>query len=58
MGRLTKLQTHYAGNPESVKELLSIGEAKPDQALDAAQVAALTGITSLILNLDEVITKE
>jgi hypothetical protein len=56
--RLTKLQTHYAGNPESVKELLSIGEAKPDQALDAAQVAALTGITSLILNLDEVITKE
>jgi hypothetical protein len=38
--------------------LLSIGEAKPDQALDAAQVAALTGITSLILNLDEVITKE
>ena len=49
---------HYAGNPESVKELLSIGEAKPDQALDGAQVAALTGITSLILNLDEVITKE
>jgi len=56
--RLAKLQTHYAGNPESVKELLSIGEAKPDQALDGAQVAALTGITSLILNLDEVITKE
>ena len=56
--RLAKLQIHYAGNPESVKELLSIGESKPDQALDGAQVAALTGITSLILNLDEVITKE
>jgi hypothetical protein len=41
-----------------VKELLSIGEAKPDPALDGARVAALTGITSLILNLDEVITKE
>ena len=56
--RLAKLQAHYAGNLESVKELLSIGEAKPDPALDGAQVAALTGITSLILNLDEVITKE
>ena len=56
--RLAKLKVHYAGNPKSVKELLSIGEAKPDPALDGAQVAALTGITSLILNLDEVITKE
>jgi len=56
--RLAKLQAHYAKQPEAVKELLSIGEAKPDPALDTAQVAALTGITSLILNLDEVITKE
>ena len=55
---LAKLQTHYAGNPESVKALLSVGEAKPDSTLDGAKVAALTGITSLILNLDEVITKE
>ncbi|HJN82593.1 MAG TPA: DUF1553 domain-containing protein, partial [Verrucomicrobiota bacterium] len=57
-GRLAKLQAHYAKQPEAVKELLSIGEAKPDPALDGARVAALTGITSLILNLDEVITKE
>jgi hypothetical protein len=56
--RLAKLQAHYAKQPEAVKELLSIGEAKPDPALDGARVAALTGITSLILNLDEVITKE
>ena len=56
--RLSKLQAHYARNLESVKDLLSIGEAKPDPALDGVQVAAFTGITSLILNLDEVITKE
>ena len=56
--RLAKLQAHYAGKPESVKALLSVGEAKPDSTLDGAKVAALTGITSLILNLDEVITKE
>ena len=41
-----------------MKDLLSIGESKPDPALDGVQVAAFTGITSLILNLDEVITKE
>ena len=56
--RLAKLQAYYARNLESVKDLLSIGEAKPDPALDGIQVAAFTGITSLILNLDEVITKE
>ena len=56
--RLAKLQAHYARNLESVKELLSIGEAKPNPTLDGVQVAAFTGITSLILNLDEVITKE
>ena len=56
--RLSKLQAHYARNLESVKDLLSIGESKPDPALDGVQVAAFTGITSLILNLDEVITKE
>ena len=56
--RLAKLQTHYADHPGDASELLSVGEAKPDPALDAAQVAALTGITSLILNLDEVITRE
>ena len=56
--RLAKLQAHYAEKPESVKALLSVGEAKPDPALNGTQVAALTGVTSLILNLDEVITKE
>jgi len=56
--RLTKLHAHYARHLDEANELLSVGEAKPDPALDTAQVAALTGITSLILNLDEVLTKE
>jgi hypothetical protein len=56
--RLTKLHAHYARHLGEANELLSVGEAKPDPALDTAQVAALTGITSLILNLDEVLTKE
>jgi hypothetical protein len=56
--RFAKLQKHYADQPKAVKELLSVGEVRPDPALDGARVAALTGITSLILNIDEVITKE
>ena len=39
-------------------ELLSVGQSKPDPTLNAVEVAALTGITSLIFNLDEVLTKE
>jgi len=56
--RLAKLKAHYASHPGEAKELLSAGQSKADPTLDAVEVAALTGITSLILNLDEVITKE
>ena len=55
--RMITVSFHHKGS-EAVKDLRSIGEAKPDPALDGVQVAAFTGITSLILNLDEVITKE
>ncbi|MEE2948434.1 MAG: DUF1553 domain-containing protein [Verrucomicrobiota bacterium] len=56
--RLAKLQAHYANNPSEANELLAVGQAKPDPTLNAIHVASLTGITSLILNLDEVLTKE
>ena len=56
--RLTKLQTHYSSHPKEAMELLSVGQSKPDPTLNAVEVAALTGITSLIFNLDEVLTKE
>ena len=48
----------YRANGEAAKKLLSIGESSRDEKLDVAELAALTTVSSLILNLDEAITRE
>jgi hypothetical protein len=54
----TKQSAIYAGDPESAAKLLTIGESPRDAAIPAAQLAAWTNVCSIILNLDETITKE
>ncbi len=57
---LETFQAHYQeleANPEAAKKLIAVGESKPDETLDAVEVAAWTMIANLILNLDEVINK-
>ena len=44
-------------NPEAAKELIAVGESKPDEKLDPIEVATWTMIANLILNLDEVLNK-
>ena len=39
-------------------KLVSTGESKRDGRLDVAELAAYTAVASMILNLDEAITKE
>ena len=49
---------HFRNNPDLAAELSKAGEyIKPD-ALDPAEHAALTLVTSAVLNLDEVLTRE
>jgi mono/diheme cytochrome c family protein len=48
----------YRAAPEAALALASAGEAPRDASLDAAEVAAYTTVASLLLNLDETITKE
>jgi hypothetical protein len=48
----------YEANPESAGEAIRHGESKPAPELDQVQLAAFTAVASLILNLDETITKE
>jgi hypothetical protein len=48
---------HYVKEPGAAKELISIGESKPDQRCAASELAAWTMIGNVILNLDEVMTK-
>ena len=53
---------HYRGNfgtdRESALKLLTQGEHARNEVLDAAELASYTTVASLILNLDETITKE
>ena len=50
---LTKFRSH----PDHALKLLSVGEAKRDETLDPAEVAAMSTVAGVILNLDEVVTK-
>jgi hypothetical protein len=55
---LNKQMDYFSRNPLEAARLLSVGEKKNDGKLDAAEVAAYAATASLILNLDEVITKQ
>lgn len=48
----------FRTDPKVATKLLSVGEAPQDAALDSAELAANTSIASLILNLDEAVTKQ
>lgn len=47
----------FKTDAEAATKFLSIGEAKRNESLDAATHAALTVVTSMILNLDETLTR-
>ncbi len=47
----------YQSDEEQALALLGVGESKRDESLDAVELAAWTTVASIILNLDETITK-
>ncbi len=48
---------HFKKSPDAAKNLLSVGDSPRDETLDAAEHAAWTIVASMLLNLDEVITR-
>jgi hypothetical protein len=50
--------SHYAANPAAADELIGVGESPRDERLQTIEWAAYTNIASVILNLDEALTKE
>ena len=56
--RLGTLIQQYAADPPAALKLLALGESKRNATLDPVEHAAYTGLCSLILNLDEAISKE
>jgi hypothetical protein len=47
----------YRRDPRAARKLLSVGESKRDEKLDAAELAAWSVVASMILNLDETVTR-
>jgi len=48
----------YLTTPDLARKLLAVGESSPDPALPSDEHAAMTIVTSMILNLDETLTRE
>jgi mono/diheme cytochrome c family protein len=48
---------HFTANIEAAKRFIEVGELKPDESLDPVELAAWTMVANLILNLDEVVSK-
>jgi hypothetical protein len=58
LGVLRQLEHSYKTNEGAAREILSEGESPRNRKLDACELASYTGVASLILNLDETVTKE
>jgi hypothetical protein len=48
----------YKANPEAAAKYLSQGESPRDGELDTSELAAYAAVASMMLNMDETITKE
>jgi Protein of unknown function (DUF1553)/Protein of unknown function (DUF1549)/Concanavalin A-like lectin/glucanases superfamily/Planctomycete cytochrome C len=55
---LDKQLDFFTRNPQEAARLLSVGEMRNDKRLNVTELAAYTTTASLILNLDEVITRQ
>ena len=55
---LTGMQDNFSADSEAASKYLTAGESKADANLNPIELAAYTAVTQLILNLDEVVTKE
>ena len=58
LARLATLKQQYAADSAAARKLLTVGESKRDEKLDPVEHAAWTGLCSLVLNLDEAVTKD
>lgn len=56
--RLKELRKEYDGSEEEAKKITLIGEFQVNENLDRTDYAAYTVLSSLVLNLDETITRQ
>ena len=58
LARLDTLRGQFRAEPAAARELASVGEAPRPESLDVVEHAAWTALCSLLMNLDEVLSKE
>ena len=56
--RLQTLREAFAKDEAAAKKLIAVGESKANDKLNPVDLAAFTSVASLLLNLDETISKE
>ncbi len=56
--RLQSLRALFTADDAAAKKLIAVGESKANDKLKPADLAAFTSLASLLLNLDETISKE
>jgi mono/diheme cytochrome c family protein len=58
LGGLSDYQSHFVSRIEDAQALLAVGDTDPDASVAEAELAAYTMLASVMLNLDEIITRE
>jgi mono/diheme cytochrome c family protein len=58
LARLDVLKQQFTADPSAAQKLLAVGESKRNESLAPADHAAWTGLSQLVLNLDEALSKE
>ena len=58
LGGLSDYQAHFNSHQEEATQFINVGATKPDSTIPEAELAAYTMLASVMLNLDEVITRE
>ena len=53
-----KYAARFAAQPETATAYIQVGQSAPEATLSHVELAAYASVCSVILNLDEVITKE
>jgi hypothetical protein len=54
---LAGLAAYYDAHPDDAKQVIQVGESRPDESLPAAELASWTMLTNELMNLDEVLNK-
>jgi hypothetical protein len=54
---LAAARKRFTAQPDAANKLLTVGSSKVDTTIEAGELAAWTSVASILLNLDETISK-